>query len=306
MISDRDYIEHSLETHLFFLRIMKEHIIFLQAGLPPVNAKLTKDCCILIEKFENYLKYVVQISKGYVKQEFLQSGQIVTPYTLDAEKITQSLSGIPIDLSITKSELELSAISVTNIRHESLTRDVKQLNLKLLSEIKALIDFKTTYHHEQSKCKIFSWIYPSMVEHMIHEAQLYHSTLEQIESKQPLDRSGVYTLEKHWNDFMKEHGEYTNGLLDPSEFDLKKAVKKFIEAYSAILEMQDTLNPTDLKFITEKSFDITKKYQSFNETSAKALICCEISSVIVPLLGDHLLRESSHYAYFLGELLEAK
>ncbi len=304
MISDRDYVEHSLETHLFFLRIMKEHTIFLQAGLPPVNAKLTKDCSLLIEKFENYLRYAVQISKGYVKPEFLASGQIVTPYTLDAEKITQTLSGIPIDTSITKSELELQAITVTNARHENLTRDVKLLNAKLLSEVTALIDFKTTYLEEQSKCRIFSWIYPSMIEHMIHEAQLYHSTLEQIESKQPLDSSGVYVLENHWNDFMKEHGEYTNGLLDPTELDLKKAVKKYIEAYSAILEMQESLNPTDLKFITEKSNDVTKKYQSFNETSAKALVSCEVSSIIVPLLGDHLLRESSHYAYFLAELLE--
>ena len=30
----REYVTTSLETHLFFGRIMKEHALFLQAGFP--------------------------------------------------------------------------------------------------------------------------------------------------------------------------------------------------------------------------------------------------------------------------------
>ena len=30
----RDYVTLSIETHLFFARIMKEHALFLKAGFP--------------------------------------------------------------------------------------------------------------------------------------------------------------------------------------------------------------------------------------------------------------------------------
>ena len=34
----RQYVASSLELHLFFARIMKEHALFLEAGFTPVNA----------------------------------------------------------------------------------------------------------------------------------------------------------------------------------------------------------------------------------------------------------------------------
>ena len=42
MISREKYVTSSLELHLFFMRVMKEHAIFLEAGLGPKNSKLAK------------------------------------------------------------------------------------------------------------------------------------------------------------------------------------------------------------------------------------------------------------------------
>ena len=38
----KDYVKTSLELHLFFARIMKEHAIFLQAGFMPKNIEYKK------------------------------------------------------------------------------------------------------------------------------------------------------------------------------------------------------------------------------------------------------------------------
>lgn len=43
MINREQYITSSLELHLFFGRIMKEHSFFLEAGFTPKNTKLSKE-----------------------------------------------------------------------------------------------------------------------------------------------------------------------------------------------------------------------------------------------------------------------
>lgn len=42
MPNQKIYIVQSLELHLFFARIMKEHSLFLKAGFTPANAELLK------------------------------------------------------------------------------------------------------------------------------------------------------------------------------------------------------------------------------------------------------------------------
>lgn len=39
----QNYITLSLETHLFFARIMKEHALFLEAGFPGKDAEYIKN-----------------------------------------------------------------------------------------------------------------------------------------------------------------------------------------------------------------------------------------------------------------------
>lgn len=80
-----DYIKLSLETHLFFARIMKEHALFLEAGFPCVNQTWIRRADWFKQQFENLLRDVVQISDGRVSRELLSSGEIVTEFTIPAE-----------------------------------------------------------------------------------------------------------------------------------------------------------------------------------------------------------------------------
>lgn len=43
MINDQRYVVLSLELHLFFARIMKEHSLFLRAGFMPKNSNLINE-----------------------------------------------------------------------------------------------------------------------------------------------------------------------------------------------------------------------------------------------------------------------
>ena len=58
-------------------------------------------------EFEKLLKDTVKLSNAMVCQTVLESGEIVTQYTLETEKKTSNFTGIPIDTSITLQELRL-------------------------------------------------------------------------------------------------------------------------------------------------------------------------------------------------------
>lgn len=58
------YIAKSLELHLFFGRIMKEHALFLRAGFTPANAAFSNQAEIYKNEFEKLLCETVALSNG--------------------------------------------------------------------------------------------------------------------------------------------------------------------------------------------------------------------------------------------------
>ena len=59
-----NYLIKSLELHLFFGRIMKEHSLFLKAGFTPVNANFSKRAEFYKREFENLLNRAVALRRG--------------------------------------------------------------------------------------------------------------------------------------------------------------------------------------------------------------------------------------------------
>ena len=72
------YIKSSLELHLFFGRIMKEHAIFLQAGFMPKNTDYSKEAEWYQREFEKLLCDTVKVSNCLVCPEVLNSEELIT------------------------------------------------------------------------------------------------------------------------------------------------------------------------------------------------------------------------------------
>lgn len=109
MISREEYITSSLELHLFFGRIMKEHSLFLEAGFTPKNTKLSKEAEHYKIAFEKLLLDTAKLSNGRIRESVIDSGEIFTEYTLETEKKTKYYTGIDINHNITLMEEKLIA-----------------------------------------------------------------------------------------------------------------------------------------------------------------------------------------------------
>ena len=107
MYSDR-YAADSLELHLFFGRIMKEHALFLKAGFTGANPEFSAEAECYKREFEKLLCQAVRLSVGVVSRQVLDSGEVVTEYTLEAENRTEAFICIAIDQGITRREMQLA------------------------------------------------------------------------------------------------------------------------------------------------------------------------------------------------------
>lgn len=82
----KEYINLSLELHLFFDRIMEEHSFFLEMGFTEKNNEDKKIANNFQRAFSDILNKVIYLADGKVSNNLLTSGEIVTNNTLEAEK----------------------------------------------------------------------------------------------------------------------------------------------------------------------------------------------------------------------------
>ena len=294
----QNYVALSIETHLFFARIMKEHALFLEAGFPCKEECWIEKADWFREQFENLLRDTVRISNGRIGNCIINSNEIVTEFTIPAERRTESLSGVPIDSRISMMQQRLRPGCVRN-NSRQLFEAVHRLNEQSIELLNGLIEFKEDILEEVGRCRLFTTNYPLLIEHILREAKLYRATIQDLMNGKCTSHQDMRATEEFWNQIMMEHALFIRGLLDPSEEELIDTADDFAENYKELLEMARCQNLRSMDELTRKSLEETLKYRDFKAAGARGILNCEIASIILPLLADHVLREANHYIRLL-------
>lgn len=293
-----DYVRLSLENHLFFGRIMKEHSLFLMAGFPSKNSDHIKRAEWFMQKFEELLKNAVDMAEGAIGHCVLQSQEIVTDFTLGAERQTGFLSGIHIDSNITEKEKQLQC-GENNQCIRGQMQSVRMLNRRALRLINGLIEFKERILREVRACQLFTFNYPLLIEHILREAKMYRSIISELENRGCVSNHNMIQTERFWNQIMMEHAMFIRGLLDPSEKELICTANDFAIDYCELLEEAKNKDCQVIENMAGDSRRLTEQYQKFKTAGTKGILECKIQGLILPLLADHVLREANHYLRLL-------
>lgn len=324
----------SLENHLFFARIMKEHALFLEAGFPCKNADHIRRAERFKIGFEGILSQAAEMGNGIVSGKILRSGELFTDYTLDAEEQTACLTGIMINSRITRQERQMGngcgRISC------GLSAQVEWLNERALRLLDGLIAFKEEILREVTECRLYTANYPLLIKHIIREAKLYRCLIRKLQGYevdvccelqvyeqngccelqayeknsccelQAYERAdgccGLPAVEIFWNQIMMEHALFIRGLLDPSEEELIATADSFAKEYRELLSEAKRKDCMAAE-LTEKTMQETVRYRDFKAAGTKGISECQIRSLILPLLADHVLREANHYLRLLEKNL---
>ncbi|RDC49854.1 DUF2935 domain-containing protein, partial [Acinetobacter sp. RIT592] len=292
MINDQKYVILSLEVHLFFARIMKEHSLFLEAGFTPKNSDLANSAEHYKKEFEKLLSYAISASNGIIRPEVLKSGEIITDYTLGTEQKTQNLTGIEINQNITMLESRLRSGNNPQVSTK-LINYVSELNANAKKIIKGLINFKQTVLDGVLSCNLFTTNYPLLIEHIIHEAKLYLSLIEDLDNRVDIDSKDAKETELFWDQIMMEHALFIRGLLDPSENKLIETADEFANDFNKLIEEAKEMTDVTIKSTIDETLNQTIDLKNFKQAGTEGIASCKIKSIILPLLGDHVLREAN-------------
>lgn len=296
----KEYAILSLETHLFFGRIMKEHSLFLLAGFPAKETELIRRADQFRKEFEEGLRRTVELADGIVGKSVLNSGEVVTEFTRKAECQTRNLTGIPIDVKITEAEERLCAGKCNMVDRETV-HQVRMLNRQMLRSLDGLICFKEEILREVKECRLYTTNYPLLIEHILREAKWYRQMILELEQQGRITAPDLRNQEIFWNQIMMEHAQFIRGLLDPTECELMETADGFAEDYCRLLEEAGKQDRRAMNALTARTLQTTKQYQKFKTAGTDGITCCEIRSVILPLLADHVLREANHYLRILEQ-----
>jgi hypothetical protein len=304
MLSRNEFVQQSLNLHLFFIRIMKEHSFFLEVGFTPRDTSFTERADAFRRQFDGLLEEAISLANGVVSSGVLESGEVVTPFTLEAERATIFFTSIQIPTQLTQAEERLTGDETGRI-NPMLEQRVSALNQRAINATTALIQFKKDILRDVLNCEMFTFNYPLLIRHIIREAELYLSTLKRLQDRQMMDmgkmESEIRELEFFWNRQMAEHAKFIRGLLDPTENDLINQANMFGREFDQLTEAarraMDATVPSDR--ITEESLRATEDLRNFKRAGTQGILACRIRSIIIPLLADHVLREANHYLRLL-------
>ena len=282
---------------------MKEHSFFLEVGYTQADCNYIKEAQNFKKAFEELLYDVINISDGVVGCEVFQSGEVITEYTLISEQKTSKLTGSPLNENITLLETELWNECMRNRRtiDMDLVDKVSQINQRSLELLEALINFKQQTLDNVLACEMFTMNYPLLIEHILREAKLYQRYVMNFEEGNVFSQDDLMEIELFWNQIMMEHALFIRGLLDPTENDLIMTADEFANEYARLLEEARTMTDRTIRSVTNKTIEETIKYRDFKLAGTKGINECNIRSLILPLLADHVLREANHYLRLLEQ-----
>ena len=279
---------------------MKEHSLFLEAGFTPKNTKLSKEAEHYKISFERLLLDTVKLSIARIRASVIDSGEIFSEYTLEAEQKTKCYTGIDINSNITLMEKDLDCKNSNNI-NSKIVKNIKCINARAIKLLNGLIDFKMRILDGMLCCRLFTVNYPLLIEHIIREAKLYRSYIKDLEANKDIDKENIRKTELFWDQIMMEHSLFIRGLLDPTENELITTSNKFANEFSELLQKADDATEMTMPEVTRDTLMETIKLRDFKAAGAKGIVDCKIRSIILPLLADHVLREANHYIRLLND-----
>lgn len=288
-MTDNDFIKHSLDYNLFYLRIMAEHLVLLVSAVPKINEDLIDEGKYIYQNFTEHIKkgLDLELSEGIEIND-----DTVTEFTLKAEQKTAALTGFDIDTSITVMENNFSKYVRTT--PTNLVDTLKAFNERSIALTTVIITYKTKLLDLFTTCKIAMHVYPLLIDHTRREADTFIHILTKLQNRDnPIDTvEEALGKELFWNDIMGEHAMFIRGLLDPTEELLYNIANETLTKYE---ELNRKINAIDFNEFTNESLNLTQGLQKFKVESTEGLLKCNILSMIPVLMADHVLREANHY-----------
>lgn len=293
MISKENYIQCSLQYGLFWIRILKEHAIFIEATMPPPGKEFAQQADSYKQQYDQLMEIAINLSNGAIPLSVLESGQYYTKYTEEAERLAQKSTGIKINSNLTRMAYEISPCSPDFVATSQKESDVFNLNQNLLNLTASFVKFQANLLNQRVSCNLFTMMYTADILHVLMEAKRYLEILNKLQNR---DDSLISDYKTFWSQNMADHAKVMRGQFDPTETIYFNTANQFSNTFDTLSQSELQLNtfPSDREILSDAI-----AISDFKSETTNGLITCKIQAIMLALYTDHLLREANHFIYLM-------
>jgi hypothetical protein len=293
MLSKEMFVQWSLQYNLFWLRIMKEHAIFIEATMPPPGKSLAQKADAYKQNYDQFLLTAITLSNGILPLDVLQSGQFYTQFTEGAEQDAEKYTGISTRPDITVKEYDVAPIYGNLTITGNLEQDVNHLNQSVLTMTESFIQFQSDLLNDRASCRLFTMMYTGDILHVLMEAKRYQMILAALQNR---DENAIEDYKTFWTNNMADHVKVMRGQFDPTEASYFNRANQLAELFDTLSQEETNSNtyPTNQELLTS-----TTEVRDFKADTTDAIMRCKVQSIMLALYTDHLLREANHFIYLM-------
>lgn len=296
------YISYILETNLSISRFMIDHAIILLSIIPHTD----NETCRIYEKetkiYSDFLLNLIPFSYNRISDKFTKSEILITNYTILMDNKTFDLYKIEenkiINIECTNLILESKYKNYSFTKEEFYKiQNINALLLKhLYKSLESLEDLKT-----KLSLAIFSIYFPSdFITHLIDELNIYIYTLDFFDRKMSFTPTYINKCNYYFNVFLKQHAEYIKGMTFPVEYNyLEKLNNCEYNIKNVLNKFDDSMTPSSMENYNIEIKKVNKEFANYNTYLIKSLMYNNYYASAIPLLNDHIIRESNYVGYQL-------
>ena len=250
-----------------------------------------------IKKYQALIKEILLFSNNKLSYNFINSNTLYTAFTKKIEENTIKYFDIGLDLNVTQIIEKLKPGNL--ILNDQNIKKINQLTKKLYTLLTNSKQMLNSIYKYINNGQLFLTIYPLAIKHIIDETTILENTLERIIKKEKPDPTYVYTLEYFYTNFLQEHSLIIKNMVNPNQNEIIILSNNYLNQYQELLKkFNNNISPYSINEIYNECQYITNNFQSLLFKITKIVEKNTSNFMILPLITDHLLRES--YCYMMN------
>ncbi|MBQ8892403.1 MAG: DUF2935 domain-containing protein [Bacilli bacterium] len=303
MLTDKDFFLQSLVSNLYYLWTLREYSARIEVSLPPIYKDLINKSNELARRAEVLNKRVAEFAYNGLPQNVVESGIVITPYTLELELLTEKLFGIDIDTTITEKEKQIIVGDVNPTAAQ--IKEMENINDEALILVNDFIEYANDLYEKIENQEVFAFYYNTINLYLIEEAKLYVSSLNRLKEKATINPSYVIDNQYFGTMGMQAIATFIRGEIDPYFKDVFDEANNFVIEYRNILEEYENMvmTPTNQKNMTINSLELAERLKSFVERCIERLLKKEIYFISAPITKDNELTAINFFIFNLKEVV---
>ena len=304
MLTDKEFFLQSLVSNLYYLWTLREYSARIEVSLPPIYSSYINKSNELARRAEALNKRVAEFAyNDGLPKNVVESGIVLTPYTLELELLTEKLFGIDIDTEITEKEKQVKIVMDVNPT-DAEVKEMEEINTQALALVNDFIEYANDLYEKIQNQEVFAFYYNSLNLYLVEEAKLYVSSLTRLKAKSTINPSYVLDAQYFGTQGMQAIATYIRGEIDPMYKDIFDEANNFVTEYRNMLAEYENMvmTPENQKNMTLNSLELALRLKAFVEKCIQKLLNKEIYFISAPITKDNELTAVNFFIFGLREV----